>query len=185
MGGDPIRSVFLVARAETDPVSLVGAIRAEVRKMDSNVPIAHVRTMDDVVAAALATPRLTGVLLAAFAAIALALAGIGIYGVVAYHVSQRTQEIGIRLAIGADRKQVLGMVLGQGLALSGAGIVVGLLGAFALTRMMQGLLYNVEPDDPLTFTAVAAGLLVIALLAALLPAWRATRVSPTTALREG
>jgi putative ABC transport system permease protein len=124
-------------------------------------------------------------LLGAIAAVSLLVGGIGITNIMLVSVTERTQEIGIRLAIGADRKQVLGMVLGQGLALSGAGIVVGLLGAFALTRMMQGLLYNVEPDDPLTFTAVAAGLLVIALLAALLPAWRATRVSPTTALREG
>ena len=182
-GGDPIRSVFLVARTAGDPLSVAGAIRGEIRQMDANVPIANVRSMNDVVAAALATPRLTGFLLGAFAAIALALAAVGIYGVLAYVVSQRTQEIGIRLAIGADRSQVLGMVLRQGLLLAGVGIVAGLAGAFALTRVMKGLLYNVRPTDPLTFAAVAAALLLIALLASLLPARRATRVSPISALR--
>lgn len=184
-GGDPIRSVFLVARTEGDPLRVAGAIRAVVRQMDANVPIAHVRTMDEVVAAALATPRLTGFLLGGFAAIALALAAVGIYGVLAYHVSQRTREIGILMAIGAGRATVLTMVLTQGLALAGAGILAGWLGAFALTRVMQGLLYGVRPNDPLTFAAVGAALLVVALLAAWLPAWRATRVSPMTALREG
>jgi ABC-type antimicrobial peptide transport system permease subunit len=177
--------VFLVARTEGDPMSVVGAIRAEVQKMDPNVPLGRVRTMGEVVAAALATPRFTGFLLGAFAALALALAAVGIYGVVAYHVSRRTQEIGIRMAIGAGRMQVLGMVLRQGLGFAGAGISAGCLGAFVLTRMMQDLLYDVKPHDPLTFAAVAAGLLVVALVATLLPAWRATRVSPTLALREG
>jgi len=182
-GGDAIRSVFLVARTTGDPLSVVGAIRGEIRQMDANVPIANVRSMNDVVAAALATPRLTGFLLGAFAAIALALAAVGIYGVLAYVVSQRTQEIGIRLAIGADRSQVLGMVIRQGLLLAVIGIGAGLIGAYALTRVMKGLLYNVRPTDPLTFAAVAAALLLIALLASLLPARRATRVSPITALR--
>jgi len=182
-GGDAIRSVFLVARTTGDPLSVVGAIRGEIRQMDANVPIANVRSMNDVVAAALATPRLTGFLLGAFAAIALALAAVGIYGVLAYVVSQRTHEIGIRLAIGAGKSQVLGMVLRQGLLLAGIGIAAGLIGAYALTRLMKGLLYQVRPTDPLTFAAVAAALLLIALLASLLPARRATRVSPISALR--
>jgi ABC-type antimicrobial peptide transport system permease subunit len=139
--------------------------------------------MNDVVATALATPRLTGFLLGAFAAIALALAAVGIYGVLAYLVSQRTQEIGIRMAVGADRSRVLGMVLRQGLSLAGVGIVVGLIGAFALTRLMQSLLYEVRPDDPMTFVAVAAALMLVALIASVLPARRATRVSPVIALR--
>ena len=130
-----------------------------------------------------ATPRLTGFLLGVFAAIALALAAVGIYGVLAYLVSQRTQEIGIRVALGADRSQVLGMVLRQGLSLAAAGIVAGLFGAFALTRLMGSLLYEVRPNDPMTFVAVAAALLLIALLASFLPARRATRVSPMIALR--
>jgi ABC-type antimicrobial peptide transport system permease subunit len=175
--------VFLVARAAGDPMSLAGAIRHEIRQMDANVPVGNVRSMNDVVATSLRTPRLTGFLLGVFGAIALALAAVGLYGVLAYLVSQRTQEIGVRLAIGADRSQILGMVLKQGLALAGTGLVVGLLGAFALTRLMQGLLYDVRPTDPITYVAVAAVLLLIALAASLLPAWRATRVSAVSALR--
>ncbi len=175
--------MFVVARTTGDPLSVAGAVRDEIRQMDASLPVANVRSMNDVVAAALATPRLTGFLLGAFAAIALALAAVGIYGVLAYLVSQRTQEIGIRLAIGADRSQVLGMVLRQGLSLAAVGIVVGLIGAFALTRLMQSLLYEVRPNDPITFVAVAAALLLIALMASFLPARRATRVSPMIALR--
>ena len=182
-GGDPIRSVFVVARTTGDPMSVAGAIRAEVKQMDASLPVANVRSMNDVVAAALATPRLTGFLLGVFAAIALALAAVGIYGVLAYLVSQRTQEIGIRLAIGADRSHVLGLVLLQGLGLAAVGIVAGLIGAFALTRLMQSLLYGVRPHDPITFVAVTAALLLIALMASVLPAWRAIRVSPVIALR--
>jgi predicted permease len=182
-GDDPIRSVFVVARTTDDPLSVAGAVRSEIKQMDASLPVANVRSMNEVVAAALATPRLTGFLLGAFAAIALALAAVGIYGVLSYLVSQRTQEIGNRLAVGADRSQVLGMVLRHGLALAAAGVAVGLIGAFALTRLMESLLYQVRPNDPITFVAVAAALLLIALLASLLPARRATRVSPTIALR--
>lgn len=182
-GGDPIRSVFVVARTTGDPLSVAGAVRDAIRQLDASLPVANVRSMNDVVATALATPRLTGFLLGAFAAIALALAAVGIYGVLAYLVSQRTPEIGIRLAIGADRSHVLGMVLRQGLTLAAVGIVVGLIGAFALTRLMQNLLYGVRPTDPITFIAVAAAVLLSALSAAVLPALRATRVSPTLALR--
>jgi predicted permease len=182
-GGDPIRSVFVVARTTGDPMAIEGAVRHEIQQMDDKLPVANVRSMNDVVATALATPRLTGFLLGVFAAIALALAAVGIYGVLAYLVSQRTHEIGIRLAVGADRAQVLGMVLRQGLSLAAAGIVVGLIGAFALTRLMRGLLYQVGPNDPTTFAAVTAALLLVALLASFLPARRATRVSPVIALR--
>jgi predicted permease len=182
-GGDPVRSVFVVARTTADPMSVAGAIRNEVRQMDASLPIASVRSMNEVVAAALATPRLTGFLLGAFAAIALALAAVGIYGVLAYLVSQRAQEIGIRLALGADRSHVLAMVLRQGLALAAVGIVLGLIGAVALTRLMQSLLYNVSPNDPMTFVAVTAAVLLVALMAGFLPAWRAVKVSPMIALR--
>ena len=184
-GGDPIRSVFVVARTAGDPMRVAGAIRNEVRQMDASLPVAEVRSMRDVVATSLATPRLTGFLLGAFATIALALAAVGIYGVLAYVVSQRTPEIGIRLALGANRSQVLGMVLRHGLALAAVGIGGGLISALALTRLMQSMLYAVGPNDPLTFVAVAAALLLIALAASLLPARRATRVSPTIALGAG
>jgi predicted permease len=182
-GGDPIRSVFVVARTAGDPMSAADSIRAEILQMDASLPVANVRTMNEVVATALATPRLTGFLLGVFAAIALALAGVGIYGVLAYLVSQRTQEIGIRLALGADRSQVLAMVLRQGLSLAAVGTVVGLIGAFALTRLIRSLLYEVRPDDPLTFAAVATALLLVALTASFLPARRASRLPPTIALR--
>jgi predicted permease len=181
-GGDPIRSVFVVARTTGDPLSMAGAIRHEIGQMDARLPVANVRSMNDVVAAALATPRLTGFLLGVFAAVALTLAAVGIYGVVAFLVSQRTREIGIRLALGADRSQVLGMVLRQGLSLAAVGIGLGLIGAFALTRLMQSLLYGVRPHDPITFVVVAAVVLVIALAASFMPARRATRVPPVTAL---
>jgi putative ABC transport system permease protein len=182
-GGDPIRSVFVVARTAGEPMSVAGAIRDEIRRLDASLPVGDVRSMHDVVAASLATPRLTGFLLGAFAAVALALAAVGIYGVLAYVVSQRTQEIGIRLALGADRSQVLGMVLRYGLFLAGAGIAVGLIGAAVLTRLMRGLLYEVGPGDPITFVVVTAALMAVAMVAALLPARRATRVSPLIALR--
>jgi predicted permease len=182
-GGDPIRSVFVVARTTGEPLSLAGAVRDEIRQMDASLPIANVRSMDDVVAAALATPRLTGFLLGTFAAIALALAAVGIYGVLAYLVSQRTPEIGIRLALGADRRQVISMVLKHGLSLAAGGIAIGLPAALALTRLMQSVLYGVGPNDPMTFAAVTAVLLLIALIASVLPALRATRVSPIVALR--
>jgi ABC-type antimicrobial peptide transport system permease subunit len=182
-GGEPMRSVFLVARTTGDPRSVAAAIRGEVRHMDPNVPVANVRTMNEVVAAAMATPRLTGFLLGSFAVIALALAAVGIYGVLAYVVSQRTHEIGIRLAIGAERSQVLGMVMWHGVSLAATGIGAGLIGAFALTQLMRGLLYEVRPNDPITFVVVTATLLLIAIVASWLPARRAMKVSPTVALR--
>ena len=180
--GDAIRSVFMVVRTTGDPMAVAGAVRHEIRQIDANVPVANVRSMNDVVATALRTPRLTGFLLGVFGAIGLALAAVGLYGVLAYLVAQRTQEIGIRLAIGADRLRILGMVLKQGLSLAAAGLVIGLLAALALTRLMQGLLYGVGPTDPVTFVTVAAILLVVALAASLLPAWRATWIPATKAI---
>ena len=182
-GGNVIRSVFVVARTTGDPMALAGAVRNEVERLDPTLPVANVRPMSEVVAAALATPRLTGFLLAAFASIALVLAAVGIYGTLAYLVSERTQEIGVRLALGADRRQVLAMVLRQGMTLSVGGIVIGLAAAFLLTRLMQNLLYQVRPADPLTFVAVPVILLLVSLLASYIPALRATRVSPLLALR--
>lgn len=183
-GGDSMRNLFLVVRTEGDPLGVASAVRAEIRQMDASLPVSDVRTMDEVVAIALATPRLTGFLLGTFAAIALALAAVGIYGVLAYLVSQRTHEIGIRLALGAERRDVLRLILRHGLTLASMGVAIGVVGAFAVTRLMRGVLYGVEPGDPVTFVAVPAVLLVVALVASLLPARRATRVSPTVALSE-
>jgi putative ABC transport system permease protein len=182
-GGSIIRNVFLVVRTAGDPLAVSGAVRAEIRQMDANLPVANIRPMSEVVSTALATPRLTSFLLSAFAAIALALAAVGIYGVLAYLVSQRTHEIGIRLAIGANRAQVLGMVLKQGMVLASIGIGVGVVAAFGLTRLMRSLLYQVAASDPITYVIVPIALLVVTLIASYLPALRATRVSPTMALR--
>jgi putative ABC transport system permease protein len=182
-GGGIIRNVFLVARTSGEPLALAATIRNEIRQLDPTLPVANVRPMRAVVSTALSTPRLTGFLLGAFAGIALALAAVGIYGVLSYLVSQRTHEIGIRVAVGADRRKVLGMILRQGVTLAIGGVAVGLVAAFALTRLMASLLYQVEPSDPITFAAVAMALLLVAAAASYLPALRAMRVSPMQALR--
>jgi predicted permease len=182
-GGNLIRDAFVVVRTTGAPMTAAPAVRGEVRALDPSLPIANVRPMTDVVAASLATPRLTGFLLGAFAVIALLLAAVGIYGVLAYLVSRRTHEIGIRLAIGADRGHVLRMVLGQGMTLAGIGLAAGVVGAIGLTRLMTSILYEVTPADPWTYVAVATGLLAVAALASAIPALRAARVDPVTALR--
>ena len=182
-GGNLIRGGFLVVRTTGDPLSVAGPVRAAIREMDATLPVANIRPMTQVVSTALATPRLTGFLLGTFAAIALTLAAIGIYGVLSYLVSRRTHEIGIRLAVGADRMQVLMMVLKQGVTLAAAGIVIGVVSALLLTRLMQSLLYQVRPTDPVTFIVVPAVLVLVALIASAVPAIRATRVSPLIALR--
>ena len=182
-GGNLVRNAFVVVRTAGDPAGLAAPIRHEIRQLDAQLPVANVRPMADVVGAALATPRLTGFLLGAFAAIALALAAVGIYGVLAYLVSQRTHEIGIRMAIGADRGQVVRMIMRQGLILGVLGVGIGVAASLGLTRLMGTLLYQVRPNDPLTFVAVAALLIGVALLASGVPALRAARVSPLVALR--
>lgn len=181
--GNPIRSMSLVVKTTGDPLSLVGPIRQEIRTLDPNLPVANVRPMSDVVGATLSTPRFTGVLLGVFACLALALSAIGIYGVLSYVVSRRTREIGIRLAIGAGRAQVLRMVLGSGLVLSLTGVSIGVVAAAFTTRLMGSLLHGVTPGDPATFAAVGIGLSAVAVLASLIPAWRATRVDPVVALK--
>lgn len=181
--GGLIRGGFLVIRTTGDPMRMAGPVRNEIRAMDPNLPVANIRPMTEVVSTALATPRLTGFLMGTFAAIALTLAAVGIYGVLSYLVARRTHEIGIRLAVGADRSQVLALVLKQGLTLAGGGIIVGIVAAFLLTRSMQSLLYEVRPSDPWTFVTVSLALVGVALLASALPAFRATRVSPLIALR--
>jgi len=176
-------NLTLVVRTRTDPSMLAEPIRREVRAVDPNEPVFSVRTMDAVVASALAQRRFTMLLLALFAATALALSAIGIYGVMAYFVTQRTHEIGIRMALGASRRDVVTMVLGQGARLATAGVAVGLVGALAITRAIATLLFGVSPRDPGTLVALAAALTAVALLACYVPARRATRVDPIRALR--
>jgi putative ABC transport system permease protein len=182
-GGNLVRNAFIVVRTTGDPMSVAAAVRGEVRALDPSLPVANVRPMTEVVAASLATPRLTGFLLGTFAVIALLLAAVGIYGVLAYLVSRRTHEIGIRLAIGADRGQVVRMVLGQGVGLATIGLLAGIVGAIGLTRLMTSVLYDVTPADPWTYASVISGLLAVAAVASAIPALRAARVDPVTALR--
>jgi predicted permease len=185
------RSVFqtsnltltLVVRTKTDPATLAASIRREVRAVDPNEPVFSVRTMDAVVASALAERRFTMLLLALFAVTALALSAVGIYGVMAFFVTQRTHEIGIRMALGASPREVVGMVLGQGVRLAAAGVGAGVIGALLVTRAIATLLFGVSPRDPGTLVALSAALAAVALLACYVPARRATRVDPIRALR--
>ncbi len=181
--GNAIRSMSLIIKASGDPLALVGQVRREIGALDPSLPVADVRTMKDVVGATMSTPRFTGVLMMVFAGLAMALSAIGIYGVLSYVVSRRTREIGIRVAIGAGRSQILRMVLGQGLMLTATGVLIGVVGAVLAARLMQSMLHGVTPRDPLTFAAVAAALMVVAILASLVPALRATRVDPVVALK--
>jgi putative ABC transport system permease protein len=181
--GGAMRNAFVVARVTGDPMAMAGPIRGIVGDMDPALPIAAVRPMADVVSTALATSRLTGFLLGSFAAIALLLAAVGLYGVLSSLVARRTHEIGIRMAMGAERGQVLGMVLGHGLSLTLGGIALGLAGALAASRSMRSLLYEVAPTDPLTFVAVPLVLIAVGAIASLVPAVRAIRVDPVRALR--
>lgn len=173
----------LVVRSTASNASLVAAIREVLRDLDPALPIAAVRTLEDVVEGAVARGRLTFLLLAAFAGTALLLAAIGLYGVVAYTVTQRTREIGIRLALGASPRRVLRQVLGHGLKLVVLGLILGALGAAGLTRLLASLLYQVSPADTLVFGGMALLLLAVALAAAWLPARRAAKVDPMVALR--
>ena len=170
-------------RTDRDPQLLTVSIREVLKEVDNNVPMANVRTMDEIVSISVAQPRLEAILLGAFGALALLLASVGIYGVLAYSVSQRTSEIGIRMALGASRASVLRMVLGQGLRLTLVGLAIGFVLALALTRVMSGMLFGISPTDPATFAAILLLLAIIALLACYLPARRATRVDPMVALR--
>ena len=181
--GSIVRSAFVVVRTTGEPLSSAGPVRDAIHRLDPNLPVSGVRTMADVVDSALATPRLTGFLLGAFAAIALALAVVGLYGVLSYVVARRTHEIGIRLAMGAPRGHVLTMVLRHGLTLAAVGVGCGLVAAAGVARVIGGLLYGVQPLDTVTFVVVPVTLLAVAALASLVPALRASRVSPTTALR--
>jgi putative ABC transport system permease protein len=183
IGGAP-RGMTLVVKTDGQPLAVAGAVREAVRAIDRNLPISDIRTMDAVAASALAQPRFVTFLLALFAATALTLAAIGIYGTISLLVSERTQEMGIRLALGADRPTILKLVLGQGMVLTAIGLAAGLVGAVILTRTLSGLVYGVGTLDPVTFVAVPAILSVIALLACAVPARRAASVDPITTLRQ-
>jgi putative ABC transport system permease protein len=180
---DGSRSLALVVRSATGPSSLVPAIEAIVRDLDKDLPLFQVRTMEQMLDASIARERMSMLIFGVFAIVALALASVGLYGVVAHGVTERTHEIGVRMALGAESRHVLGLVVRQGLSMAAVGTAIGVAGAFALSRWIQALLFGVTATDPATFAAVVVTLLAVATIACYIPAWRATRVDPTTALR--
>jgi putative ABC transport system permease protein len=176
-------TMVLVARTANDPASQVSAVRGAIKKVDKDQPVFRVTTMEQLLASSLAQRRLSVILFGVFAAVALVLAAVGLYGVISYSVTQRTNEIGIRMALGAERSHILKMAVRQGLMLTFVGVVLGLGGAFALTRVMSSLLFEVTATDPMTFAVVPILLAVVVLAACFVPARRATKVDPMIALR--
>lgn len=175
--------VILLLRSSSDPAQLVAAVRKEVLELDSKLPVYDVKTMDQVLSSAVARPRFMTSQLSIFAGVAMLLAAVGIYGVMANSVSQRTREMGIRMALGAQTKDVLLLVVKNGMLLSLSGVAIGLIGSYALTRLMSGLLFGVTPTDTATFIGVSVILIVVGLLACYIPARKATKVDPLVALR--
>jgi putative ABC transport system permease protein len=177
-------NIGVTIRAAGDPLGLAAAVRREIRASDPGLPIFNVKTMEDLRQSGFWQFRLFGYMFGVFGAVALFLAGVGVYGVLSFSVSQRTQEMGVRIALGARQSDVLGLVVRQGVTLAAMGVMLGLAGAFGITRVIRSLLYNVTPTDPLSFGGVALFLALIAVLASYLPARRATNVDPMVALRN-
>jgi predicted permease len=176
-------AMYMVARTTADPISLAAAVTKEARDLDPNVPVFDIKSMEQLLSESLARRRFAMLALGLFAAVAMVLAVIGIYGVMSYAVAQRTREIGIRMAMGARTGDVLRLIVAQGMSLAGIGVALGLAGAVALTRVMASLLFGVSATDPVTFTVIALLLAGVALLACYIPARRATKVDPMIALR--
>lgn len=179
----PFNQLIVVMKTSTDPNSLINGATREVRSLDQELPVFGVKTMDEYIASSVAAPRFNTTLLSIFAAVALVLTVIGLYGVMSYSVAQRTNEIGIRMALGAQTRDVLRLIVKQGLRLVLIGLVLGMAGALALTRLLSSLLFGVGTKDPMTFVAIATLLALVALVACYVPAWRATKVDPLEALR--
>jgi len=180
----PARPIFMVLKSTRDPATLTGEVRAAIAELDPALAVAAIRPMDDLVSDALGPQRFVTTLLGLFAGVALLLAVVGLYGVVSYGVSQRLREMGVRLALGAEGADIRSLVLGQSLRLVAAGLVVGVLGGLAVTRLMKNLLFGVSATDPWTYGVVALALAVVAVLASALPAFRAARVDPIRVLRS-
>jgi putative ABC transport system permease protein len=181
--GDWDNAMMLAVQTEAAPQSLAGAIREQVRALDQDQPVTSVRTMGQLLDRSLSDARFNLLLLGLFGVVALLLAAIGIYGVISYAVTQRTHEIGVRMALGAQPRSVLRLIVRQGMTLVGAGIAVGVAAAWALTRLMATMLFEVRATDPVTFALIALLLMGVALVACYIPARRAAKVDPMVALR--
>jgi putative ABC transport system permease protein len=175
---------YIVVRSSSEPRPLATGVRQAVWSLDKDLPIANVHTMEDLLSDSVARPRFRTFVFLVLGTLAILLAVTGIYGVISYLVSQRTREIGIRVALGAQRRTVLHLIIRQGMSLALVGAVIGLIAAFVLTRLMTGLLYEVEATDPLTFTSITILLLLVSLAACWIPARRAAKVDPLVALRD-
>ena len=173
----------LVVRTIGSPVSLETAIYGAARAIDKDETLSAFRSLDDIVESSVAQPRFSSFLLGMFAALALALAAVGLYGIVAYSVTQRTNEIGVRMALGAKQKDVLTMILAEGMRLAMAGLAIGVVGSLAFDRFLASMLYGVKRSDPITFMSVSVALMGVAVLAGYIPARRAAKVDPMVALR--
>jgi putative ABC transport system permease protein len=182
--GWTVRPMYVIARTSADPASTVAVARHEVARVDRDQPISDVRTMDERIGRSLSSRRFSMVLLALFAGLALTLAAVGIYGVVAYAVTERTHEIGVRVALGAQRRDVMAMVVGQGMTMTIVGTAIGVAVSAALARLMSSLLFGVSAVDPATFVAIPLLLVAVALAACYVPARRAMRVDPLQTLRS-
>ncbi|HEX8421865.1 MAG TPA: FtsX-like permease family protein, partial [Pyrinomonadaceae bacterium] len=179
----PRRSMTMVVRTAGDPMNLIPFVRSELTRLDKDQPLYNVRTMEQVMSESTSRRRFNMMLIAVFAFLGLVLAAVGIYGVISYSVTQRTHEIGIRMALGAEARDILKMIVRQGMGMVILGVGIGLVGAFGLTRVMSSLLFGVSPTDLVTFAGVPLILATVALLACYIPARRATRVDPMIALR--
>jgi putative ABC transport system permease protein len=178
------RNMSLAVRTSGDPVQMVAAVRGEVRAADKEIPISNLQMMERLVDKSVAPRRFNMLLLGVFALVGLALAAVGLYGVMSYTVTQRTREIGVRMAMGAQRADVLRLVVGEGMKLALIGAFLGLGGALAMTRLLKTLLFGVSTTDPLTFIVIAAALIIVTLAACFVPARRATKLDPLVALRH-
>jgi putative ABC transport system permease protein len=179
----PFNFSYVVVRTDGEPARFVSAVSAAVRSVDKNQPIYDVKSLDERIGASVGRERFSALLLAIFAGLALLLAAVGLYGVLSYTVSQQTHEMGLRLALGAEASDVLGLVIRYGLKLVAAGLAIGIVGAAALTGLVEGLLFGVSPSDPLAHAIVIIILTLVAVAACWLPARRAARVDPVVALR--
>jgi putative ABC transport system permease protein len=180
---NPFINMSVVIRSTVEPSTLAGSLRQVVTEVNKSVPVSNVQTMDHIVSQSITQPRFNLFLLGLFGTVAMLLSAAGIYGVTSYTVTQRTHELGIRLALGAQVSDVLKMILGQGMAVIFVGLGIGLVASFALMRLLRSLLFGVGENDPLTFVAITVVLLLVALVACYIPARRATKVDPLVALR--